>query len=61
MKNEKTIYTPADYQLALNYEWKTISNWTDEEWKARNHELVDLYVKPENREFVHKLIDEGWY
>lgn len=61
MKNEKTIYTPSDYQLALDYERKTRGNWTDEEWKTAQHRLVDLYVKPEDREFQHKLIAAGWY
>ena len=55
-----TIYTPSDYQLAVDYELRTRTNWTDEELKARSHELVDLYVKPEDREFQHKLIDAGW-
>ena len=55
-----TIYTPSDYQLAVDYELKTRGNWTDEEWKARNHELFDVYAKPEDREFLHKLIDVGW-
>ena len=56
-----TIKPPSDYQLAVNYEWRTRGNWTVEEWRARNHELVDLYVEPENREFVHTLIDKGFY
>lgn len=56
-----TIYTPSDYQLAVDYELRTRTNWTDEEWKARKHELVDLYMKPEDREFQHKLIDAGWF
>lgn len=55
-----TIYTPSDYQLAIDYELRTRTNWTDEEWKTRSHELVDLYMKPEDREFQHKLIDAGW-
>lgn len=57
----KTIYTPSDYQLAVDYELRTRTNWTDEEWKKAKHRLVDLYVKPEDREFQHKLIDAGWY
>ena len=61
MKNEKTIYTPSDYQMAIDYEWRTRGNWTVEEWRTRCHELVDIYVNQEDREFVHTLIDEGFY
>lgn len=61
MKNEKTIYKPSDYQLALDYERKTRGNWNAAEWRTRSHELVDIYVNQEDREFQHKLIDAGWF
>ena len=56
-----TIYTPSDYQLAIDYELRTRTDWSNEEWIARDHELVDLYAKPEDREFLHTLIDAGWH
>lgn len=57
----KTIYKPSDFSLAVNYERRTRGIWPVEEWRARCHELVDIYVNQEDREFVHKLIDEGMY
>ena len=56
-----TIYTPSDFSLAVNYERRTRGIWPVEEWRTRCHELVDIYVNQEDREFVHTLIDKGFY
>lgn len=57
----KTIYKPSDFMLAVDYERKTRGLWDAAEWRTRCHELVDIYVNQEDREFVHTLIDEGFY
>ena len=56
-----TIYIPSDFSLAVDYERKTRGSWTDEEWRTRCHELVDIYVNQEDRETLHMLIYAGWF
>lgn len=52
--------TQTDFQLAVNYELRTGREWSAGEWRTRCHELVDIYVNQEDREFLHQLIEAGW-